>query len=251
VATPTPSLSNAQRLPGESLSAWGKRLQAGDRSLAAQAKAKTRSGSTVGSSFNSKHPRGRGGKWRTVGQGASGVEVRTVQRHVGAQADGQYGELTRRQVVAFQRAHGLKVDGVVGTQTVAAMRGNSTASRVKPGALSAADQAFLAGGARGARASGRRMAGSKRSRAMTPAQRLNSGVLVESLNLDVELGDLSLLEAPMKKKPGRVCPKCKTVNAPGAKKCSKCSADISSVRPTMVDAEDMKDGGSDESSEKS
>jgi ribosomal protein L40E len=229
-------------------------LQAGDRSLAAQAKAKTRSGSTVGSSFNSKHPRGRGGKWVTVGQGASGVEVRTVQRHVGAQADGQFGELTRRQVVAFQRAHGLKADGVVGTQTVAAMRGNASASRVKPGALSAADRAFLAGGgggARGARTSGRRMAGSKRSRAMTPAQRLNSGVLVESLNLDVELGDLSLLEAPMKKKPGRVCPKCKTANGPGAKKCSKCSADLSSVRPTMVDAEDLKDGGSDESSEKS
>lgn len=138
----TAPMSNLPRRPGESLSSWGKRLQAGDAALAAKAKSKTRSGSSA-SAFNSLHPRGRSGQW-TFKQGASGAEVNGIQKRLNAKVDGQFGSLTRAAVIAFQRSHGLQVDGVVGKQTVAAMRGNRKASSVKAGAMSAADRSWLA-----------------------------------------------------------------------------------------------------------
>lgn len=140
-ASTTPPMSSTPRRPGESLTSWGKRLQAGDTALAAkQAKtSKTRSGSAQG--FNALHPRTRGGKW-TFKSGASGTEVRSIQRRVGAKADGQFGNLTKSAVMAYQRRHGLQVDGVVGAQTVAAMRGRG--GKVAPGAMSAGDRAWLA-----------------------------------------------------------------------------------------------------------
>jgi peptidoglycan hydrolase-like protein with peptidoglycan-binding domain len=139
-AAKPPALSNAKRRPGESLASWGRRLKAGDKANADAAAAKTRSGGSQ--DFASKHPRGRGGEW-TFRHGARGAEVRTIQRHVGAKTDGQYGDLTAAAVRRYQRKHGLKVDGVVGRQTVAAMRGKANAQSVKPGAMSARDRAFL------------------------------------------------------------------------------------------------------------
>lgn len=46
-------------------------------------------------------------------------------------------------VRAFQRQHGLQVDGVIGKQTLAAIRGNRNASRIAPGALTAGDKRWL------------------------------------------------------------------------------------------------------------
>lgn len=138
-------LSNTSRRPGESLTSWGKRLQAGDAALAA--KAKTRTGGKPkapgGAGYDeAKHPRGRGGKW-TVGAGATGAEVRGVQRRVGAKVDGQFGGMTKAAVMSYQRRHGLQVDGVVGAQTVAALRGRR--QKAKVGKLTAADMKWLAG----------------------------------------------------------------------------------------------------------
>lgn len=133
--------SNAPRRPGESLNSWGKRLKAGDNALAAKAKKKSRTGSTAGGDFETKHPRGRGGKW-TFGHGSTGAEVNGIQHRVGASVNGKFGDQTKKLVMAFQRAHGLQVDGVVGAQTVAAMRGRK--GKVAVGAMSAVDRKWLA-----------------------------------------------------------------------------------------------------------
>lgn len=140
----TVPLANLARRPGESLTSWGKRLKAGDAALAAKktsSSSRTRSGAPA-SSFNQAHPRGRGGQW-IVKSGASGHDARAVQSQVGATVDGQFGGKTRQAVMAFQRKHGLQVDGVVGAQTAAAMRGNARAAQVKTGAMSAADRRWL------------------------------------------------------------------------------------------------------------
>lgn len=91
----------------------------------------------------SKHPRGAGGKWTTLRAGSSGDGVRAVQSklNVKSAADGKYDEATKKAVLAFQRKHGLQVDGVVGTQTVAALRGDGV--KVAPGKLTEADRKWL------------------------------------------------------------------------------------------------------------
>lgn len=136
-------LSNATQRPGESYASWGARLKAGDAQLAAAQKkgAKTRSGKAA-SAFNSAHPRGRGGQW-IFKSGSNGAEVKGIQSKTGAKTDGQFGRKTTQAVMSFQRRHGLQVDGIVGAQTVAAMRGHARASQVKAGAMSAADRAWL------------------------------------------------------------------------------------------------------------
>lgn len=142
-ASSSAPLSNLHRRPGESLSAWGKRLKAGDASLATKQKKRTRSGGSS-TSFSQAHPRGRGGQW-IYKSGSSGTEVRSIQSKVGAKVDGQYGAGTKQAVERFQRKHGLVVDGVVGAQTVAAMMGKRRASQVKTGKMSAADRRWLTG----------------------------------------------------------------------------------------------------------
>jgi peptidoglycan hydrolase-like protein with peptidoglycan-binding domain len=58
---------------------------------------------------------------RGVTHGAHGQAVATIQRVLGVSADGRFGPQTTAAVRAFQRAHGLVVDGIVGRLTWAAM----------------------------------------------------------------------------------------------------------------------------------
>lgn len=60
---------------------------------------------------------------RGIRQGASGASVVVIQRIVGASADGRFGPRTKAAVRAWQAAHGLVADGIVGPLTWAAMNG--------------------------------------------------------------------------------------------------------------------------------
>jgi hypothetical protein len=50
-----------------------------------------------------------------------GVDVAAVQTALGLEADGVFGQQTRRAVKRFQRKHGLDADGIVGPRTAAAL----------------------------------------------------------------------------------------------------------------------------------
>lgn len=100
-----------------------------------------------------KHPRGVGGKFgyttggkratqgkhsttRVVDTGARGTLVASIQKQLGITGGGgEYGARTKAAVTAYQRQHGLTVDGVVGRQTLAALRGHSNPSKVAPGPI--------------------------------------------------------------------------------------------------------------------
>src|SRR5690349_16126499 len=61
-------------------------------------------------------------RWPVVRRGASGQPVRTLQYLLRARGgavavDGAFGRDTDRAVRAFQRSHGLAIDGVVGPRT--------------------------------------------------------------------------------------------------------------------------------------
>jgi murein L,D-transpeptidase YcbB/YkuD len=49
----------------------------------------------------------------------------------------------RQAVRHFQARHGLQVDGIIGKQTLAAIRGNRHAARIAPGSLTAGDRRWL------------------------------------------------------------------------------------------------------------
>jgi len=57
----------------------------------------------------------------TIRRGASGEFVQQVQGKVGVDADGNFGPKTEAAVRAFQRAHSLVPDGIVGPKTWAAL----------------------------------------------------------------------------------------------------------------------------------
>lgn len=89
-----------------------------------------------------KHPRGgkgsaAGGKF--IAKGSSGGDVKRVQKKVGAKPDSKFGDKTEQAVRAYQKKNKLQVDGVVGTQTAAALTGNKKAAKVKVGALTEQD----------------------------------------------------------------------------------------------------------------
>jgi len=66
----------------------------------------------------SREPDGPTGAGRpTLRRGASGDLVRQVQMKCGVAADGQFGGATEAALRAFQRAHGLVPDGIVGPKT--------------------------------------------------------------------------------------------------------------------------------------
>lgn len=91
-----------------------------------------------------KHPRaaaGSPGGGKFIRSGASGNEVTAIQHRLGIARTGTFGGKTKKAVEAFQKRKGIQVDGVIGTQTVAALRGTTTG--VAPGALSKNDRRFL------------------------------------------------------------------------------------------------------------
>ncbi|MFR9800475.1 peptidoglycan-binding domain-containing protein [Streptomyces sp. MS06] len=78
--------------------------------------------------------------WPTLKQGATGERVKTVQYLLNAHGasltvDGDFGPATDSAVRSFQSAHGLSVDGIVGTNTwqalVVTVRQGSTGQAVK------------------------------------------------------------------------------------------------------------------------
>lgn len=60
-------------------------------------------------------------KYRPIPRLYRGSDVAAVQRKVGATPDGVFGRQTRTKLIAFQKAHHLKPDGVVGANTAHAM----------------------------------------------------------------------------------------------------------------------------------
>jgi peptidoglycan hydrolase-like protein with peptidoglycan-binding domain len=74
-----------------------------------------------------------------VGQGETGKRVSDLQERLNAggfkpplKVDGIFGPKTLAAVKAFQRSHGLKVDGLVGPLTTAALRGKHTPAHTAP-----------------------------------------------------------------------------------------------------------------------
>jgi thioredoxin reductase/peptidoglycan hydrolase-like protein with peptidoglycan-binding domain len=97
----------------------------------------------------SKHPRGatgtsKGGKF--VSKGSLGKEAAAVNERLGVKGK-KFGDASKKAVEAFQKKRGLKVDGIVGTQTVAALKGAKGAKSAKPGSLSDTDIKYLRKGA--------------------------------------------------------------------------------------------------------
>lgn len=71
-------------------------------------------------------PAGAAGAWPTVKQGSTGENVYSIQLFLKAHgysltADGAFGSQTASAVKSFQSAHKLSVDGIVGSQTWAAL----------------------------------------------------------------------------------------------------------------------------------
>jgi peptidoglycan hydrolase-like protein with peptidoglycan-binding domain len=67
-------------------------------------------------------------------RGSSGPAVAALQRVLGVSPTGNFGPVTARAVRAFQRSHGLLVDGIVGPQTSGALGigGQAASTRSAP-----------------------------------------------------------------------------------------------------------------------
>lgn len=63
-----------------------------------------------------------GTKFTNIRRGASGDNVKELQTALGITADGKFGKGTEAAVRAFQKKHGLKVDGIVGDETMSKIR---------------------------------------------------------------------------------------------------------------------------------
>jgi hypothetical protein len=92
--------------------------------------------------FNpSLHPRAAkgvpgGGRFITANSDQSHAAVKGAKRKLG-------GRLSTERIRAFQRQHGLKVDGVIGRQTAAALLGNPNAKGIPVGRMTDKQHAAL------------------------------------------------------------------------------------------------------------
>jgi peptidoglycan hydrolase-like protein with peptidoglycan-binding domain len=82
---------------------------------------------------------------RTLRTGAHGADVRTLQRLLTragfrVSVDGVFGPATRRAVIRFQRAQGLRVTGRVALRDAGALRGTLRLGRTIGGGMSYAEQ---------------------------------------------------------------------------------------------------------------
>jgi hypothetical protein len=90
------------------------------------------------------------GQTGLLSSGSSGPGVAAVQRALGLRATGHFGSGTERGVRAFQRRHGLDVDGIIGPQTRAALGlgpAAPTAAGGRPATTNGATTAGAPGGA--------------------------------------------------------------------------------------------------------
>jgi murein DD-endopeptidase MepM/ murein hydrolase activator NlpD len=55
---------------------------------------------------------------RALRRGSTGYAVRELQAKLGLVEDGSFGPATEQAVIAYQRRHGLRVDGIAGPQTL-------------------------------------------------------------------------------------------------------------------------------------
>ena len=98
----------------------------------------------------SQHPRGYHGQfsYTTGGKrasssyqtkylniGSKGALVKSIQHQLGVPQTGVYDAATRAAIMRFQAQNGLTVDGIVGRQTLAALRGNANAPTVPSGPI--------------------------------------------------------------------------------------------------------------------
>jgi murein L,D-transpeptidase YcbB/YkuD len=107
-------------------------------------KPEKRKGTGGGSFAETKHrraPKGTALGGQFIRMGSSGTEVAAIQRRLSVSETGTVNKQTKRAIEAFQKRKGIQVDGVIGTQTVSALRG--TNSGVAPGALTRNDRRYL------------------------------------------------------------------------------------------------------------
>ena len=81
--------------------------------------------------------------------GSTGDRVRQVQQklinwgYLKGTADGVFGQMTHNAVVAFQKKHGLKADGIVGTETLKALGMPSSSSSQSSSNITRQDEKIL------------------------------------------------------------------------------------------------------------
>ena len=90
------------------------------------------------------------GQTGLLSTGSRGPAVAAVQRALGLRATGHFGSGTERRVRAFQRRHGLAVDGIVGPQTRTALGLGAAASTASGGSPDTTSGASTAGTTSGA-----------------------------------------------------------------------------------------------------
>lgn len=142
--------------------------------------------------FEKKHKRGKKGTkegGRFVRKGDSGTDVSRAQRALGMSPDGKATAAFASAVIAFQKRHGLKVDGVIGRQTARALAGDVEGARkTSPGAMRGRERRLLRAAAQQGKGSRRR----RRRNSSEAPKRARGGALVEDDRLQESPWGLSL-----------------------------------------------------------
>lgn len=86
-------------------------------------------GGTAEQDHGHDHGDGDTGALPVLRRGALGADVERLQQRLGVAVDGDFGPDTEGAVIAFQQAHNLDADGVVGPQTWAALEGGGDSSQ--------------------------------------------------------------------------------------------------------------------------